>query len=130
MYNKTAPFSIVKGMYPDVQGTTSLGLFVLVYMDERDKEIHYKQNVVGLKITSKPLFLDKYSYALPNHRVKFLDKDSWVQCNKPIVLDTEKVQEIGVLDLGLRMAIYRRFKEFLTEADSQMLDNISVRGDK
>lgn len=127
---KAAPFSIVRGKYSDVEGTSSLGLFVIVYVDDRDKNIHYKQNVVGLKVTSKPLFLDKYSYALPNSRVQFLDKDSWVQCNKLHVLDTEDVKELGVLDLGLRMAVYRKLKEFLIETDNQMLDMIPVKGVK
>ena len=123
-------FNVVKGKYPDLDGTPSLGLFVVIYTEEKDSDIHYNKNVVGLKLTSKPLFLDKYSYALSQYRNKFLDKDSWVQCNKPHVLDIDKCTIIGQIDLGTRMALYRRFKEFLIESDNQMLDSIPVKGGK
>lgn len=125
-----SPFCVVKAKYQDLSGASALGLFVVIYTEEKDKDIHYKKNVVGLKITSKPLFLDKYSYALNAYRVPFLDKDSWVQCNKPHVLDLGTVQYLGKIDLGTRMALYRRFKEFLIESDNQMLDQIPVKGER
>lgn len=127
---KPHAFDVVKGMYPSLDGTPSLGLFVVIYTEEKDSDIHYNKNIVGLKLTSKPLFLDKYSYALPQYRNKFLDKDSWVQCNKPHVLDIDECTVIGQIDLGTRMALYRRFKEFLIESDNQMLDFIPVKGGK
>lgn len=122
------PFSIVKASFTDIRGEQSIGLFVIIYVDFRDVDIHYKQNIVGLKVTSNAAFLNKYSFPLSVAKVPFLDKHSWVQCDKPHVLETFTSSSIGLLDVGLRMSIYRKFQEFKWESTKQMLDNIPVRG--
>lgn len=124
---KIMPFDIVAAPYVNLDGNHSSGLFVVIYNDIRDDEIHYSQNLVGLKITSKPLFMNKYFYMLAKRTHPFLDVDSWVQCSRPHTIDLSKATRLGSLVPGLRMAVYRRHKEFLVESDTQMLDLIPIK---
>ena len=121
------PFAIVTAPYITTGGSESLGLFVVLHSEELDKDVHFAKNLVGLKITSKPLFVDRYYYNLSKTMYPFLDKDSWIQCSKPHTLDMNRAKYIGNLKPGHRMAIYRLFKSFIHEAENQMLNGINLK---
>lgn len=124
---KIRPFNVVTAPYSDINGVSSIGLFLVLYLEEKDKEIHYSKNVMALKLTSKPLFFNKYFYLLPHQAHKFLDKESWVQISRPHILDYDKCVFIGDIQKGHRMAVYRKFLEFIFVTQQQMLDFIPVK---
>ena len=121
------PFNIVKAPYSDINGITNIGLFLIIYLEDRDKDIHYPRNVMAMKLTSKPLFFNKYFYVLPQKFHTFLDKESWVQISRPHILDYDKCHFLGDIQKGHRMAIYRKYLEFIYETEQQMLDQIPVK---
>lgn len=121
------PFNVVKAPYSDINGVTTVGLFLVIYLEDKDDEIHYARNVVALKLTSKPLFFNKYFYVLPQKFHRFLDKESWVQISRPHVLDASKCTFLGDIQKGHRMAVYRKFLEWIHESQNQMLDFIPVK---
>jgi hypothetical protein len=97
---------IVKSLFVNLDGITSTGLFLIINTGD---DTPYPVNLIGLKITSKPNFLDQYSISITKDNYSFLEKDSWIQTNKPNTLMLNKAIKIGVLNKQDAINLYNKF---------------------
>ena len=80
--NDIAPFDIVTSPYVDINGTRKIGLFLVIYTEQRDPNDFNNRNVTGLKLTSKDLYANMYRTLVTREDVPCLTSDSYIYSNK------------------------------------------------
>jgi hypothetical protein len=116
---------IVTSYFTNLNGQKTVGLFLIV---NTGTELPYAKNSVGYKITSKPLFLDKYSIAITKSDYKFLQTDSWIQTNKPHVLLTNECKVVGKLNNSDIITVYNKLNEFNLYNSQQIINQVLKGG--
>lgn len=121
--NLVVPGDVVLSEYYKLDGSKGIGLFLVVYCEKNDTSISRgnSTNITGLKITSQADSVDNYSVVLPQDKITFLDKTSFVMCNKPSSLSSSGIKTLGRVYGPYLKQIFRTFKGYLTELERQML---------
>jgi hypothetical protein len=112
---------IVKSLFVNLEGITSTGLFLILNTGE---ETPYPFNLIGLKITSNPIFLDQYSIKLTKQDYPFLEKESWIQTNKPNTLMLNKAIKIGELKKKDAIKFYTKFNALNLFTNEHILNKL------
>jgi len=124
---KVFPMSVVLAEYKNLQGAVTTGLFLVIYNEDLDSEEYNCKNCVGLKITSQDIYANKYRYKLFKDKCTFLERDSFVYCNKPTTLLLSNCKVLGFIPKCFGVEIYNRWLDFITASQHQISQSLYAR---
>lgn len=115
------PGSLIIAEYTKLDGTLDYGLFFVIYCEDMDSVSNRSYNITGLKVTSQVDSLDSYCVPLPQDKLPFLEKTSFVMCNKPCSLVVNRAKFLGNVYGPLFKQVYKMFSSYMREVDRQLL---------
>ena len=117
--NEIAPFDIVTSPYVDINGTRKIGLFLVIYTEQRDPNDFNNRNVTGLKLTSKDLYANMYRTLVTGEDLPCLTSDSYIYANKLSTLLVSHCRFVSKLPVNLCEEVMSKLNIYLTQTQTQ-----------
>lgn len=114
-------FDIVTAPYGDLEGNSSIGLFLIIYLESKDSAIPKAKNAIGLKITSKESYPSKYRVAIPRAQCPKLAQDSYVYVNHPYTLMVNKCVHVCTLPEDLYNQVSSKLLLYTANINNQLV---------
>lgn len=114
-------FDIVTAPYGDLEGNSSIGLFLIIYLESKDSAIPKAKNAIGLKITSKESYPSKYRVAIPKAQCPKLVQDSYVYVNHPYTLMVNKCVHVCTLPEDLYNQVSSKLLLYTANINNQLV---------
>lgn len=123
--NDIAPFDIVTSPYVDINGTRKIGLFLVIYTEQRDPNDFNNRNVTGLKLTSKDLYANMYRTLVTREDVPCLASDSYIYSNKLSTLLVSHCRFVSKLPVNLCEEVIGKLQSYLSQVTIQTTNGLS-----
>lgn len=120
-------FDIVTSPYMDINGQRKIGLFLVIYMEERDPNDFNNRNVTGLKLTSRDLYANMYRTLVSREVIPELQADSYIYANKLSTLLSSHCRFVAKLPVDLCEEVKDKLKVYLSQVTDQTYDKLLER---
>lgn len=112
-------WDIVTSPYTDIRGVRKIGLFLVVYMEEKDPNDFNNRNLTGLKLTSKDLYANVYRTLVTTKDVPKLTNNSYIYANKLSTLLVSHCRFVSKLPVNLCEEVMSKLNIYLTQTQTQ-----------
>lgn len=112
-------WDLVTSPYTDIRGKRQIGIFLVVYMEEKDPNDYNNRNVTGLKLTSKDLYANVYRTLVTTKDVPKLNNNSYIYANKLNTLLVSHCRVIAKLPANLCEEVMNKLMLYLNQTQSQ-----------
>ena len=120
-------FDIVTSPYMDINGQRKIGLFLVVYMEEKDPNDYNNRNVTGLKLTSRDLYANMYRTLVSREVIPELQSDSYVYANKLSTLLASNCRFVAKLPCYLCEEVKDKLKVYLSQVTDQTYASLLLK---
>lgn len=110
---------IVTAPYTDIKGERKIGLFLIVYMEDKDPNDFNNRNVTGLKLTSKDLYANVYRTLVTTKDVPKLTNNSYIYANKLSTLLASNCRFVSKLPTYLCEEVLNKLQLYLNQVNEQ-----------
>ena len=117
--NQINVWDLVTSPYTDIRGNRQIGIFLVVYMEEKDPNDYNNRNVTGLKLTSKDLYANVYRTLVTTKDVPKLANNSYIYANKLNTLLVSHCRVIAKLPTDLCEEVMNKLMLYLNQTQSQ-----------
>ena len=120
------PGTIVCAKYNTFEGEQRVGLFLILYDEQKDNNVIDNKNVIALKLSTQRTCVSNYSIQVDRKLNPFLNDDCIVCCSKLHTLHkTQQVYKIlGTLHPATYHRVYRIFMKFYNALSDQLIASI------
>lgn len=120
-------YDIVTSPYIDINGNHKVGLFLVIYTEQKDSNDYNHKNVTGLKITSRDLYANMYRVLVTQQDIPELRSDSYIYTNKPSTLLLANCRFVAKLPAKLSELVRDRLNVYLSQVSNQITDSLILK---